>query len=221
MRYSVAEGADHNMKTKQQKLPETEEQKVEKYKRFELRTKGGYRLDEVSSALQKTIRRSDELMATYWAFEMNESGFWRYCFRRLQVVAGEDCGLANPQAMILVSSTYSSLLAQDKVKKIIQVDNNILGFVVAYMARSPKSRHIDMLGGVLLKKKEQGWKPEIPDIALDMHCERGRTMGRDEDHFFSIGSKIANKKWIKGEEDITKLCLKLYGYEKERDEAQF
>lgn len=213
------------MKTKQQKLlntpTETEEQKVEKYKGFELRTKNGYKLDEIVSALQKEIRRGNELMASYWAFEMNESGFWRYCFRRLQVIAGEDIGLANPEAMILVSSTYSSLLAQDKVKKIIQVDNNILGFIISYMARSKKSRHIDMLGGVILKQKEQGWKPEVPDIALDMHCERGRTMGRGEEHFFSIGSKIVNKKWIKGEEKMTKLCLKLYGFFKERDENFF
>ncbi len=123
--------------------PQTEEQKVEKYKGFELRTKNGYKLDEVVSCLQKEIRRGNELMASYWAFEMNESGYWRYCFRRLQVISGEDCGLANPEAMILVSTTYSSLLAQDKVKKIIQVDNNILGFIVSYMARSKKSRVID------------------------------------------------------------------------------
>lgn len=200
---------------------ETEEQKTEKYKGFELKTKNGYRLDEVVSALQKSIRLGDEMMATYWSFELNESGYWRYCFRRLQVVAGEDCGLANPEALILVSSTYSSLLAQDRVKKIIQVDNNILGFVVLYLARSKKSRFVDMLGGVILKQKEQGWKPEIPDVALDMHCERGRAMGRSEDHFFSIGSRIVNKKWIKGEEKITKLCLKLYGFFKERDESHF
>lgn len=129
--------------------PETEEVKVEKYKGFELRTKNGYKLDEVVSALQKEIRRGNELMASYWAFELNESGYWRYCFRRLQVISGEDIGLANPDAMILVSSTYSSLLAQDKVKKILQVDNNILGFVVSYMARSKKSRVIDYLGGIL------------------------------------------------------------------------
>lgn len=210
------------MKVKQQKLQtETEEQKIEKHKRFELRTKNGYRLDEVTSALQKSIRLGDELMATYWAFEMNDSGFWRYCFRRLQVISGEDIGLGNPEALILVSSTYASLLAQDKVKKIIQVDNNILGFVVAYLARSKKSRFIDMLGGVIFKKKEQGWKPEIPDVALDMHCERGRAMGRGEDHFFSVGSRIVNKKWVEGEEKITKLCLELYGYKKKRDESQF
>lgn len=199
----------------------TEEQKVEKYKGFELRTKNGYKLDEIVSALQKDIRRGNELMASYWAFELNDSGFWRYCFRRLQVIAGEDIGLANPEAMILVSSTYSSLLAQDKVKKMLQVDNNILGFIVSYMARSKKSRHVDYLGGVLLKRKEQGWKPEIPEYAIDEHTERGRELGKDDNDFFREGSRITHKKTVIGEEPIKTECLELYGFTEKRDETQF
>ena len=186
-----------------------------------MRTKSGYKLDEIVSALQKDIRRGNELMASYWAFELNDSGFWRYCFRRLQVIAGEDIGLANPEAMILVSSTYSSLLAQDKVKKIIQVDNNILGFVVLYMARSKKSRHVDYLGGILLKRKEQGWKPEIPEYAIDQHTERGRELGRDDNDFFREGSLINNKKVVEGESEIKKECLELYSFSEKRNEDQF
>lgn len=203
------------------KPSETDEQKVEKYKGFELRTKNGYKLDEIVSALQKDIRRGNELMASYWAFELNDSGFWRYCFRRLQVIAGEDIGLANPEAMILVSSTYSSLLAQDKVKKLLQVDNNIIGFVVSYMARSKKSRHVDYLGGILLKRKEQGWKPEIPEYAIDEHTERGRELGKDDNDFFREGSRIANKKTVIGEEQVITECLELYGFSEKRDESQF
>ncbi len=213
------------IKTAQQKLLntpiETEEQKVEKYRGFELRTKNGYKLDEIVSALQKEIRRGNELMASYWAFEMNDSGFWRYCFRRMQVICGEDIGLANPEAMILVSCTYSSLLAQDKVKKIIQVDNNVIGFVVAYLVRSKKSRHVDYLGGVILKRKEQGWKPEIPEYAIDQHTERGREIGKDDNEFFRTGSKIANKQHIEGEDEVKKACLDLYQFHEKRDENQF
>lgn len=188
---------------------------------FELRTKRGYKLDEVVSALQKEIRRGNELMANYWAFELNDSGFWRYCFRRLQVIAGEDIGLANPEAMILVSSVYSSLLAQDKVKKIIQVDNNILGFVAIYFARSQKNRHVDYLGGILYKRKEQGWKPDVPDYCIDQHTERGRAMGKDDNEFFREGSRIANKKSVEGEDEVKKECLELYGFIEKRDENQF
>lgn len=212
-------------KSTQQKIPglqkESEEKQMEKYHGFELKTKQGYRLDEVVSALQKEIRRGNELMASYWAFEMNDSGFWRYCFKRLQVISGEDIGLANPQAMILVSSTYSSLLAQDKVRKIVQVDNNILGFVVAYMARAKKSRHVDYCGGIILKRKEQGWKPEIPEYAIDEHTEKGREQGKDDNEFFREGSRIQNKKFIAGEANIKKECLELYKFNEKRDESQF
>lgn len=209
----------------QQKLIDTtkekEEKILERYRGYELKTKNGYRLDEVVSALQKEIRRGNELMAKYWALEMNESGYWRYCFRRMQVISGEDIGLANPEAMILVSSTYASLLMQDKTKRMTSVDNNIIGFVVVYLARSPKSRHIDYLGGVILKRKEKGWKAEIPDYALDMHCERGRLMGIGEDHFFREGSKILKKKHIEDEDEIKKECLELYEYHEKRDENLF
>lgn len=210
-----------NTQQKLIKIPiETEEQKLEKYRGFELRT-NNYKLDEVVSALQKEIRRGNELMAKYWALEMNESGFWRYCFRRFQVIAGEDIGFANEQAMILVSSTFSSLLLQDAKVKIKQVDNNIIGMVVVYLARSPKSRYIDYLGGCILKRKEQGWKPEIPEFAKDQHTEAGRAMGKNDNYFFREGATIANKKWISGEEEITKECLAAYGFTEKRNEDEF
>ena len=43
-------------------------------------TKGGYPLDEVISAVQKSIRRGQERKALYWAYELVGSGFWRYFF---------------------------------------------------------------------------------------------------------------------------------------------
>lgn len=214
------------MKAKQEMLvkvkTENEEEKLERYYGgYQLTTHGGYRLDEVVSSLQKEIRRGNELMASYWAFELNESGFWRYCFRRLMVIAGEDVGLANPEAMILVSSTYSSLLLQNAKQKIQQVDNNILGLVVSYLVRSAKSRHVDYLGGIILKRKERGWKPEIPKYAQDMHTARGKALGKDDNEFFSEGSRIKNKKKIAGEDKIKKECLALYKFNEKRDESQF
>lgn len=204
------------------KIPvEIEEQKVEKYKGYELKTKNGYRLDEVVSALQKEIRLGNELMAKYWALEMNDSGYWRYCFRRMMVVAGEDCGLANPEAMILVSSTFSALLAQERVKKVFHIDNNIIGFIAIYLARSPKSRHCDYLGGLILKQKERGWKPEIPIYAIDVHTQRGKDLGKSDYDFFKVGSLIKNKKHISGEDTVKRECLSLYGFTERRDESQF
>lgn len=198
-----------------------EEQVLEKKHGFELQTKNGYKLDEVVSALQKEIRRGNELMAKYWALEMNESGYWRYCFRRMQVIAGEDIGLANPEAMILVSSTFGALLAQERIKKVFHVDNNVIGFIAIYLARSPKSRHTDYLGGVIFKRKEKGWKPEIPTYAIDQHTQRGRDLGKSDYDFFKEGSLIRNKKDIEGENAIKRECLALYGFTEKRDESVY
>ena len=43
-----------------------------------LTTKRGYDFYEVSSALQKAIRRADARVAGYFALELYHSGFWKY-----------------------------------------------------------------------------------------------------------------------------------------------
>ena len=47
---------------------------------MQLRTKRGYQFSEVSSAMQKAIRRGDAKLAGYWALELWESGFGKYCW---------------------------------------------------------------------------------------------------------------------------------------------
>lgn len=42
----------------------------------DLYTPGGYPLDEVASALQKTIRRGEEVQALFWASESYRERSW-------------------------------------------------------------------------------------------------------------------------------------------------
>ena len=53
-------------------------------------TKRGYDFGEVSSAMQKAIRRSDTRLAGYWALELWASGFGNYVWKRLLTVSAED-----------------------------------------------------------------------------------------------------------------------------------
>ena len=55
------------------------------------KTVRGYRLGDVVSALQKTIRRGDARLAGYFAIEMFESNFAAYAWRRLLTISAEDC----------------------------------------------------------------------------------------------------------------------------------
>ena len=54
-------------------------------------TKRGYDFGEVSSAMQKAIRRADTRLAGYWALVLWHSGFWNYVWRWLLTVSAEDC----------------------------------------------------------------------------------------------------------------------------------
>jgi DNA-binding LacI/PurR family transcriptional regulator len=56
-----------------------------------LRTIRGYDFGEVSSAMQKAIRRGETSYAGYWALELLASGFGHYVWKRLLTVSAEDC----------------------------------------------------------------------------------------------------------------------------------
>ena len=56
-----------------------------------LRTKRGYDLYEVASALQKAIRRNETAIAGYFALELLESGYHNYVWKKLLTISAEDC----------------------------------------------------------------------------------------------------------------------------------
>ena len=57
----------------------------------QIKTIRGYDFYEVTSAMQKAIRRSDLKLAGYFALELFESGFWLYLWKRLLTISAEDC----------------------------------------------------------------------------------------------------------------------------------
>lgn len=169
------------MDLKQQKLinipKEKEEDKLQKTRGFELRTKNGYRLDEAVSALQKAIRRGQEEKALYWAYEMIHGGYIAYFWRRLSVIVVEDIGLANPFAPVLINS-----LAQlnERVNKNNYIETFHPTMAVLYLCRSPKSREVDYANDWIDRKREMGWREEIPLEVLDEHCDKGRRLLRKQ-----------------------------------------
>ena len=56
-----------------------------------IKTKGGYDFFEVSSAMQKAIRRADVAVAGFFALELWESSFRDYVWKRLFTISAEDC----------------------------------------------------------------------------------------------------------------------------------
>lgn len=155
---------------KQEKLlNEPEETKS----RFELRTPGGYRLDEVVSSLQKAIRRGQEENALYWMSELVEGGYIAYLWRRLSVIVAEDIGLADPFASVFVNS-----LAQlnERVNKKPYIETFHPAMAIIYLCRANKSREIDHACDYIDLRRKEGWKLEVPNEALDEHNEKGREL---------------------------------------------
>lgn len=89
----------------------------------------------LASALQKSIRGSDVDAALYWAARMLAGGEDpRFILRRLVVIASEDIGNADPQALPL------AIAARDAYEFLGQPEGEIaIGQLVAYLGTAPKS----------------------------------------------------------------------------------
>ena len=157
----------------------------------------GYPLDEVVSALQKCIRRSQVDEALYWAMEMNMSGMAAYCFRRLMVIANEDIGIADHFAPVLVNACFqmgkelqqkTHGTAEEKATR--AWDPETLLHAVWYLAKAPKSRELNHAMAVIELRMERGELSPIPDVARDMHTAAGRAMGRGRGFFQREGGKL-------------------------------
>ncbi len=142
-----------------------------------VRTEAGYSLDEVVSALQKDIRRGNYFEASFWARDLVLSGnAWRL-WRRLQIIALEDIGMANPMALTVIRN----LQAHAQEMGVSTWEGQRAGIAGAfYLATSPKSRFMDELTNFfqyVQDGKIEMKKPEIPDYAIDTHTKAGRQKG--------------------------------------------
>jgi putative ATPase len=90
---------------------------------------------DIISAFIKSVRGSDPDAAIYWLARMIEGGEDpEFIARRLAILAGEDIGLANPNALLLANATF------DIIKKIGMPEGRIpLAECTIYLATSPKS----------------------------------------------------------------------------------
>jgi putative ATPase len=97
--------------------------------------KSGEQHYDIISAFIKSIRGSDPNAAVYWLARMIEGGEdVKFIARRLLILASEDIGNANPNALLLANATF------DAVSKIGYPESRIiLSQCVTYLASSAKS----------------------------------------------------------------------------------
>ena len=163
----------------------------------QLKTRKDYDFFESASAMQKAIRRSDEKVALFFATELYLSGYRRYVWKRLLIIASEDIGLAEPDLITRIVSLKQSCdwindIATKGFDDIIPVVHAVL-----IMCRCEKSRLVDNAKIWAMKNDH---KMEVPDYALDKHTRRGKIKGRGLDHFFEEGAKLHPHKKMDDEE---------------------
>lgn len=156
-------------------------------------TPHGYPLDEAISAVQKCIRRGDEENAWQWTLEV-ESRYYRYIWYRLEVIASEDVGPADPTIPILVATLRDQYFRM-RDKKGQPSELLPLCHAVLALARAPKTRVVDDLlcHGIDRWQRAGHRELDLPDVALDKHTTRGRDMGRGWDHFNDEGTRLAGE----------------------------
>jgi putative ATPase len=97
--------------------------------------KSGEQHYDIISAFIKSVRGSDPNAAVYWLARMLEGGEdIKFIARRLVILAAEDIGLANPNALLLATNCFQAVSMIGMPEARI-----ILSETAIYLATSPKS----------------------------------------------------------------------------------
>ena len=131
----------------------------------------GYKFDEVTSAMQKEIRRGDVEAAVYWGLILHEHAA-QYAWKRVLVTAAEDIGLASPET---VHKVYSLALGWKMAKEgSWYVSPHALTLAIVLLCRSKKSTEIEDLQSYTQELIKRGIKREMMDYSVDGHTAAGK-----------------------------------------------
>lgn len=128
--------------------------------------KSGEQHYDIISAFIKSVRGSDPDAAIYWLARMLEGGEdIKFIARRLIILASEDIGLANPNAMLIANACF------DAIDKIGMPEARIpLAEATVYLATSPKSNSAYLaVDAAIAKVKETG------DLPVPLHLRNAPT----------------------------------------------
>ena len=155
-----------------------------------IRTIRQYDFFEVSSAMQKAIRRADAAVAGYFALELWESGYRDYVWKRLFTISAEDCfGVITKEIEALWQGHELVNKTADKPKGRIFVSKAVL-----LLCSVRKCRDADHLQNFVYDRNlvdAEAWIDDvrrhpisIPDYTFDVHTRVGKKRGRTKEEFF-------------------------------------
>ena len=128
---------------------------------------------DILSALQKSVRGSDENAALHYLARLLEAGDLISPCRRLLVMASEDVGLAYPQAVSIVKSCIDSALQLGLPEARLP-----LAEAVILMCTAPKSNSAILAIDEALADVRSGKSGPIPPYLQDGHYAGAQKLGR-------------------------------------------
>lgn len=128
--------------------------------------KGGEQHYDIASAFIKSMRGSDPDGTLYWLARMLEGGEdVKFIARRMIILASEDIGLANPNALLLATSTMQAVHFVGMPEARI-----ILSQTALYLACSPKSNSAYLaIDAAIAKVRSTG------DLPVPLHLRNAPT----------------------------------------------
>jgi hypothetical protein len=162
---------------------------------FVLRTQHDYPLDEIVSALQKAVRRGREREGVFIVREMVDSGYVKYLWRRVVLIASEECSNDVALCAHIGQLAKNAELATSGFTKL---RNSIIETqAVIALCRAPKSREAcDAMSAIFFMMKS-GFRPQLHPSSVDKHTRRGKQQGKTVQDFRNEGRYVA------GEQDAT------------------
>jgi putative ATPase len=132
------------------------------------------------SALIKSVRGSDPDAGLYWMARMIEGGEDpRFLARRMVILASEDIGLADPQALLIAEAAARAVEYVGLPEAALN-----LAEAVIYLARAPKSNSVIVALGRAQEDVRSGAQQEVPNHLRDSHYKGASSLGHGEGYVY-------------------------------------
>jgi putative ATPase len=132
------------------------------------------------SALIKSVRGSDPDAGLYWMSRMIEGGEDpRFLARRMVILASEDIGLADPNALLIAEAAARAVEYVGLPEAALN-----LAEAVIYLARAPKSNAVVVALGRAQADVRSGLPQEVPTHLRDAHYKAASSIGHGEGYVY-------------------------------------
>lgn len=143
--------------------------------------KGGDQHYDVISAFIKSVRGSDVDASLYWLHLMLEGGEDpEFIVRRLVILASEDVGLADPNALLQATAAAQALSFVGLPEAALHLTQ-----ATVYLAAAPKSNALTEAMGQARRLIAEGPAPVIPAHLRDSHYGGAKTLGHGDGYRYA------------------------------------